>query len=143
MGERYSRYLIASSGSPHSDRNKEVEIVDLSDPSKNCILLDDIQPREAYGYAGGLLGKNPVVCGRRECIVFGTSQKEIAMTQRRAQFSAVSLNSSTLWLLGKDYGCGPRGCTPGGDSTEFISLSEGRDVTATYKHILKERGDWT
>ena len=128
MGERYSRYLVVS-----SNQNKMVEIVDLSDPTKNCNLLEDIQPREAYAGVGGLLGKNPVICDRDECIVFGTSPKKIAMKNRRSLYSAVSLNSSMLWLLGSDG-------RPADDSTEFISLSEGRDVTAIYNNI-KERGD--
>ena len=120
MGERYSRYLVVSTGGMGGDENKEVEIVDISDPTKNCNLIEDIQPQEVLGGPGGLLGKNPVICPHREseCIVFGTPQKTIAMKKRRSLFSAVSLNSSMLWLLGSDGG-------GGGDTTEFISLSEG------------------
>ena len=125
MDQRYSRYLLVSSGSSWGDKNREVEIVDISDPTKNCNLLEDIQPQEIYAENGGLLGKNPVICDRSECIVFGTSQKTIAMNKRRNSCSAVSLNSSMLWLLGSDS-------RKEDYSTEFISLSEGRDVTATY-----------
>ena len=125
MGERYSRYLVVSTGGMGGDKNREVEIVDTSDPTKNCNLIEDIQPQEVWGGPGGLLGKNPVICGHSQskCIVFGTPQKTIAMKKTRSLFSAVSLNSSMLWLLGSDGQ---------GDTTEFISLSEGRDVTAIH-----------
>lgn len=118
MDQRYSKYLIVSTGNPWGDKNNEVEIVDISDPTKNCNLLEEIHPQEAYTDTGGLLGKNPVICRRNECMVFGTSIKTIAMKKRRSLFSAVSLNSSMLWLLGSDG-------RPSDDSTEFISLSEG------------------
>ena len=134
MDQRYIRYLIVSTGSRWSDKNRKVEIVDISDPTKNCNLLENIQPQEVYTETGGLLGKNPVICGHSECIVFGTPQKTIAMKKHRSLYSAVSLNSSMLWLLGSDG-------KPSDDSTEFISLSEGRDVTAIYDNI-KDRGDW-
>ena len=136
MGERYSRYLVVSTGGMGGDKNREVEIVDTSDPTKNCNLI--VQPQEVWGGPGGLLGKNPVICPHREseCIVFGTPQKTIAMKKRRSLFSAVSLNSSMLWLLGSE---GRRG-RPSDDSTEFISLSEGRDVIAIY-NIIKDSED--
>ena len=125
IDQHYSRYLIVSSGSGWGDKNRKVEIVDISDPTKNCNLLEDIQPQEAYTDTGGLLGENPVICSHNECMVFGTSIKTIAMKKRRSLFSAVSLNSSMLWLLGSDG-------QPSDDSTEFINLSEGRDVIAIY-----------
>ena len=132
MDEQHNRYLIVGGRSHRSA--EEVEIVDLSDPTKNCSLLDDIQPRKTWGYAGGLLGQSPVICQTDECIVFGTTQKQTPMTQRRNLYSAVSLNSSTLWLLGKEGGHHRRGYYfPGGETTEFISLSEGRKITAIYK----------
>ena len=133
MDQRYSRYLIVSSGNPWGDKNNQVEIVDISHPTKNCNLLEEIHPQEAYTDTGGLLGKNPVICRRNECMVFGTSIKTIAMKKRRSLFSAVSLNSSMLWLLGSDG-------RPSDDSTEFISLSEGRDVIAIYD-IIKDSED--
>ena len=135
MDQRYSRDLIVSTGSGWGDKNRKVEIVDISDPTKNCNLLEDIQPQEVYTLEGkaGLLGKNPVICDFSECIVFGTSQKTIAMNKSRNSCSAVSLNSSMLWLLGSDS-------RKEDYSTEFISLSEGRDITAIY-NVIKDRGD--
>ena len=137
MDQHYSRYLIVSTGNPWGDKNNEVEIVDISDPTKNCSLLENIHPQEAYTDTGGLLGKNPVICRHNECIVFGTSIKTITMKKPRSLFSAVSLNSSMLWLLGSE---GRRG-RPSDDSTEFISLSEGRDVIAIY-NIIKDSEDY-
>ena len=135
MDQRYSRYLIVSTGSGWGDKNRKVEIVDISDPTKNCNLLEDIQPQEVYTLEGkaGLLGKNPVICDYSECIVFGTSQKTIAMNKSRNSCSAVSLNSSMLWFLGSDS-------REGDYSTEFISLSGGRYVTAIY-NIIKYSKD--
>ena len=136
MDQHYSRYLIVSTGSGWGDKNRKVEIVDISDPTKNCNLFEDIQPQEVYTLEGkaGLLGKNPVICRHNECIVFGTSIKTITMKKPRSLFSAVSLNSSMLWLLGSDG-------KPSDDSTEFISLSEGRDVIAIY-NIIKDSEDY-
>ena len=117
------RFLVATGQDPAAS-GKKVEIVDLSDPTKNCDLLDDIPPR--FGSAGGLLDGNPVICGGvypssqllGDCIVFGHRNLVLKMKQKRRYFSAVSLNSSTLWLLGSDHGSAI-------DSTEFISLSDG------------------
>ena len=50
------RYLVAT-GQWHITKT---EIVDLSDPSKSC-LLEDI-PHQ-YTSTGGLLGTTPVICG--------------------------------------------------------------------------------
>ena len=53
------RYLVAA-GNP-MENGKKTEIVDLSDPSKSC-LLDDI-PYRIIDSVGGLLGTTPVICG--------------------------------------------------------------------------------
>ena len=115
------RYLVATGEASISGR--KVEIVDLSDPTKNCYKLDDISYR--YASAGGLLEGHPVICGGvgalRDCIVFGSSQNvAFEMKQSRRHFSAVSLNSSMLWLLGSDTG------HTAVQSTEFISLRQGK-----------------
>ena len=76
----------------------------------------------------------PVICGGvsapKDCIVFGSSQNVVfEMEENREFFSAVSLNSSMLWLLGSDAGSSTVQY-----STEFISLREGRQgpvVTST------------
>ena len=41
----------------NSSAGEKVEILDLSDPTKKCALLNDIYPAR-YSGAGGLLGKN-------------------------------------------------------------------------------------
>ena len=43
-----------------TDNGVKTEILDLSDPTKSC-LLDDISVRGAS--TGGLLGTTPVICG--------------------------------------------------------------------------------
>ena len=88
MGERYSRYLVVSTGGMGSDNNREVEIVDISDPTKNCNLLEDIQPLEVYTLEGkaGLLGKNPVICDFSECIVFGTYFSKNNCNEQESKF---------------------------------------------------------
>ena len=110
------RYLVAT-GDP-SDNAVKTEIVDLSDPSKSC-LLDDI-PYRIIDSVGGLLGTTPVICGGRnmsgyldDCVLYGTSQT-ITMNSQRAFHSAVQLNTSTIWILG-----GMKGLRL--DSTEFIT----------------------
>ena len=112
----------------NSNAAAKVEILDLSDPTKQCALLNDLNPPRE-GSAGGLLDGNPVICGGRnplmltlplfhDCIVFGQygNNRKLMMKQNRAGFAAVSINSSLLWLLGPD------------DSTEFISLNEGQSM---------------
>ena len=94
------RYLVAT-GQP-SGSGAKTEIVDLSDPSKSC-LLEDISYRR-YS-AGGLLGTTPVICGGyngyyfNECLLYGTSQV-ITMNSYRYLHSSVALNESMLWMLG-------------------------------------------
>ena len=41
----------------NSSAGEKVEVLDLSDASKKCALLNDIYPAQ-YSGAGGLLGKN-------------------------------------------------------------------------------------
>ena len=68
------RYIVATGGP--SENGVKTEVVDLSDPSKSCIL-EDITYR--YESAGGMLGTTPVICGGRngkkldECLLYGTS----------------------------------------------------------------------
>ena len=74
----------------------------------------------------------PVICGGisapKDCIVFGSSQNVVfEMEENREFLSAVSLNSSMLWLLGSDTG------HTAVQSTEFISLRQGKGpLTSTY-----------
>ena len=64
------RYLVAYG--TYGNGKNETEIVDISDPTKSCVLeADDIanqlgstgQSYWAGGGTGGLLGTNPVICG--------------------------------------------------------------------------------
>ena len=75
----------------------------------------------------------PVICGgilhQKDCIVFGSSQNVVfEMEENRQFFSAVSLNSSILWLLGSDTG--PSSVQY---STELISLREGNSLEEVLK----------
>ena len=98
------RYIVAT-GEP-SESGVKTEVVDLSDPSKSC-LLEDIPYRESS--TGGLLGTTPVICGGwpigvgsgslNECLLYGTSQI-ITMNSKRHGHSSVALNDSMIWLLG-------------------------------------------
>lgn len=110
------RYLVGT-GLP-SFSGVKTEIVDLSDPTKSC-LLEDISYR--YASAGGLLGTTPVICGGWDgnayeylnCLLYGTSQM-ITMISKRDYHSSVALNSSMIWMLGGWNGNRL-------DSTEFIT----------------------
>ena len=114
------KYLVAT-GYPSSSGVK-IEIVDLSDPTKSCIL-EDISWR--YHSAGGLLGTTPVICGGingggienylNDCIFYGTSQV-ISMSTKRAYTSSVVLDNNKLWMLG-GYGYNRLA------STEFITTA--------------------
>ena len=120
------RYLVAT-GDP-SDNAVKTEIVDLSDPTKSCLLLEDISWR--YRGVGGLLGTTPVICGGfsgdfngyylNECLLYGTTQV-ITMNSKRYSSSSVTLNTSMLWIMG-GY-CDGRGCDGNNvfDSTELIT----------------------
>ena len=127
-GRPYVKVLKDYPNWANSNAAAKVEILDLSDPTKKCALLNDLYPPRE-GSAGGLLEGNPVICGGRnplmlvppsfhDCIVFGQygNNRKLMMKQNRAGFAAVSINSSLLWLLGPDY------------STEFISLNEGQSI---------------
>ena len=109
------RYMLAT-GQP-SGSGVRTEIVDLSDPSKSC-LLEDISYR--FYSAGGLLESNPIICGGHdgndwlnECLLYGTSQ-EIYMNSKRTGHSLVALNDSEIWVTGGSYGNRL-------DTTEFIT----------------------
>ena len=116
------RYLVAT-GWP-TDNGVKTEILDLSDPTKSC-LLDDISVRGAS--AGGLLGTTPVICGGydgsindlSECLFYGTSQV-ISMNFKRRSHSSVAINSSMLWIMG-GYKAGGYNGKLHLDSTEFIT----------------------
>ena len=98
------------------------EIVDLSDPTKSC-LLEEIRP--VWAGTGGLLGTTPVICGGADgdsiasddCLLYGTSQV-IKMTSKRTFHSSIALNNSMLWVMG-----GKNEWHDGDflDSTEFIT----------------------
>ena len=98
------RYIVAT-GAP-SGSGVKTEVVDLSDPSKSCIL-EDIPYR--YYSAGGLLGTTPVICGGRnydggwnyfdECLFYGTNHV-ITMNSKRGYHSSVALSDDRIWILG-------------------------------------------
>ena len=112
-----------------------IEIIDISDPSKFCLLSD--LPGGMMRAASGLLGSSPIICGgwdgseRDDCIVLDSPSLTITMNQKRHGPSSVSINSTTLWVVGG--GVGQFGVNLGGsngtlfESTEFISLN-GSDV---------------
>lgn len=108
------RYIVAT-GDP-SDSGVKTEVVDLSDPSKSC-LLEDISYR--YWSAGGMLGTTPVICGGwngtslDECLFYGTNHV-ITMNSKRGYHSSVALSDNRIWMLG-GYGSYYL------DSTEFIT----------------------
>ena len=116
------RYLVAT-GWP-TDNGVKTEILDLSDPTKSC-LLDDISVRGAS--TGGLLGTTPVICGGydgsindlSECLFYGTSQV-ISMNFKRRSHSSVAINSSMHWIMG-GYKAGGYNGKLHLDSTEFIT----------------------
>ena len=108
------RYIVAT-GFP-SDKGVNTEVVDLSDPSKSC-LLEDIPYR--HSSAGGMLGTTPVICGGYssssleldECLLYGTNHV-ITMNSKRWSHSSVALSDERIWIMG---GSG------NGGSTEFVS----------------------
>ena len=117
------RYLITTGWS--SSSSLKTEIIDLSDPTKSCLIEDDISTITSYSLlrsTGGLLGTTPVICGGyetsgntlNECLLYGTSQV-LTMNSNRGGHSSVALNNSMLWILG-GYSNGLS------DSTEFISI---------------------
>merc|ERR1712062_676243 len=112
---------MGATGEP-SDSGIKTEVVDLSDPSKSC-LLEDISFR--YYSTGGLLGTTPVICGGlnskfqnyfNECLFYGTNNV-ITMNSKRYYHSSVALSDERIWILG-GYGSGGRL-----DSTEFITTN--------------------
>ena len=56
-GRPYVKVLKDYPNWANSNAAAKVEILDLSDPTKKCALLNDIYPAQ-YSGAGGLLGKN-------------------------------------------------------------------------------------
>ena len=106
------RYIVAT-GVP-SESGVKTEVVDITDPSKSC-LLEDISYR---GWsAGGMLGTIPVICGgygyssSDECLLYGTNHV-ITMNSKRWSHSSVALSDERIWIMG---GWG------NGGSTEFVS----------------------
>ena len=102
------RYIVATGST-------KTEVVDLSDPSKSC-LLEDIPYR--FASAGGLLGTIPVICGGLDgsgnldkCLLYGTNNV-ITMNSKRWSHSSVALSDERIWIMG---GWG------NGGSTEFVS----------------------
>ena len=113
------KYLVAT-GDPEGSAIK-TEVVDITDPSKSCLLSD---LPYINGAASCSLGSSPIICGgyagsddsyRDQCIVLGSSLT-ITMNEKRYYPSVVSLNSTTLWVVGGHY-------HDRLDSTEFISLN--------------------
>ena len=115
------RYIVAT-GIP-SESGVKTEVVDLSDPSKSCVL-EDIPWRQLS--AGGMLGTTPVICGGLalggsvyldECLLYG-SNHVIKINSKRGYHSSVALSNERIWMLG---GWGNSGSL---DSTEFVSKDE-------------------
>ena len=88
------------------------EIIDVSNPTKSCVLDDKIIRQYQYASTGGMLGTTPVICGglgntdlhfednmSNECLLYGTSRK-IMLNFKRAYHSSISLNNSMLWITG-------------------------------------------
>ena len=114
------RYIVAT-GYP-SDSGVKTEVVDLSDPSKSC-LLEDVSYR--YYSTGGLLGTTPVICGGEkydggwynfdECLLYGLNHV-ITMNSKRSAHSSITLSDERIWMLGgRDENFNSF------DSTEFIT----------------------
>ena len=84
-----------------------VEIVDVRNPTKSCVLYDEIPHKvKSKLSSGGLLGTTPVICGGYrsnyldECLLLGTSQV-ITMNSQRMGHSSVGLNNSSMfWITG-------------------------------------------
>ena len=112
------RYIVAT-----GLQQIKTEVVDLSDPSKSC-LLEDI-PYQAYS-AGGMLGTTPVICGGYagngnnghldECLLYGTNHV-IIMNSVRESFSSVALSDDRIWITG-----GWDENLNNLDSTEFVTM---------------------
>ena len=98
------------------------EIIDVSNPTKSCVLDDKIINQWQYGGTGGMLGTTPVICGGTNgsdyCLLYGTSQK-IMLSTFRIHHSSVGLNNSMLWIMG-GYGAIGDGYGVVG-STEFVT----------------------
>ena len=106
---------------------QKTEIVDLTDPSKSCVL-DDIPSRD--GSTGGVLGTIPVICGGyygggylNECLLYGTSQV-ITMKSKRGFASSVAINPNKIWILGGYY-IPYNGNVM--DTTEFVTIDGGSE----------------
>ena len=98
------KYMIARGRQTGALR---VEIVDVRNPTKSCVLYDDLTVYSVIFSSGGLLGTTPVICGGYrypnyldECLLFGTSQV-ITMNSQRMGHSSVGLNNSSMfWIIG-------------------------------------------
>ena len=118
------RYIVAT-GWPYGSGAK-TEVVDLSDPSKSC-LLEDIPYR--YESSVGLLGTTPVICGGyyenyfNDCIMYGTNYV-ITMNSNRSRHSSVALSHDTIWILGGMNKNENGNSVDILDSTEFVTKDE-------------------
>ena len=102
-------------------------IIDVLNPTKSCVLDDEIIHHYQYGSTAGILGTTPVICGGRfapgsgniydECLLYGT-QQVITMNNKNYQMASVGLNSSMIWILG-----GHRNGSDVLDTTEFITVN--------------------
>ena len=109
------------------------EIIDVSNPTKSCVLDDKIIRQYQYASTGGMLGTTPVICGglgntdlhfednmSNECLLYGTSQK-IMLNFKRAYHSSISLNNSMLWITGGAAYEAHKGQVNVVGSTEFVT----------------------
>ena len=116
------KYMVATGQTTTKRTVISTEIIDVSNPTKSCVLDDKIIDQYQYGSTGGMLGTTPVICGGTNgsdyCLLYGTSQK-IMLNTFRIHHSSVGLNNSMLWIMG-GYGAIGDGYGVVG-STEFVT----------------------
>ena len=111
----------------YEENGRKTEIIDLSNSSFRCDLLDDISSRT--GAIGGRIQNQPVICGNcswfylfsclftifvyiiialiggakvgyyyQDCIIIGQTEKKLRMLERRVFASSTVLNNEKLWI---------------------------------------------
>ena len=111
----------------YEENGRKTEIIDLSNSSFRCDLLDDISSRT--GAIGGRIQNKPVICGNccwfylfsclftifvyiiialiggakvgyyyQDCIIIGQTEKKLRMLERRVFASSTVLNNEKLWI---------------------------------------------
>ena len=111
------KYLVLS--------QKVNEILDFLNPNAKYEFLANNLPR-VIGATGGLLQNTPIVCGGRDnmsniiqdCVVIGLPEMEKKMIEKRYGAASVTLDQSSLWIVGGFNGNRTL------RSTEFIKLGK-------------------